>query len=181
MAMIFDDENSIIRIDVPNSEANINAQHCGIKDRNVGSYYMSENYAKCIGFLADFSGEYFIDIPLSIRNAKAILQNLKDKNYGCAFKSKLLPQFNAVQALEWAIKEGEYFYKMKAPSVNDQQKYLKLDNEDETVVLIKTLILGDLTSIFIKKLGDNGFVFYLDKCPDFDEKIKNNTVLKWMR
>ena len=82
---------------------------------------------------------------------------------------------------EWAIKEGEYFYKMKAPSVNDQQKYLKLDNEDETVVLFKTLILGDLTSIFIKKLGDNGFVFYLDKCPDFDEKIKNNTVLKWMR
>lgn len=48
-------------------------------------------------------------------------------------------------------KEGEYFYKMKAPSVNDQQKYLKLDNEDETVVLFKTLILGDLTSIFIKK------------------------------
>ncbi len=181
MAMIFDGGNNVIRIDVPNSEANINAQHCGIKDRGVGSYYMSENYVKCIEFLANFTGEYFIDIPLSVLNAKAILQTLKAKNYECAFKSNLAAQFNAVNAFEWATKDGEYFHKMKAPSVNDRQKYLKLDNEDEMVVLFKTLILGDLTSIFIKKIGDNGFVFYLDKCPDFDQKIENNTVLKWMR
>ena len=57
MAMIFDDDNNIIRIDVPNSEANINAQHWGIKDREVGSYYMSDNSLKCINFLSDFIGE----------------------------------------------------------------------------------------------------------------------------
>ena len=55
--MIFDDDNNIIRIDVPNSEANINAQHWGIKDREVGSYYMSDNSLKCINFFSDFIGE----------------------------------------------------------------------------------------------------------------------------
>lgn len=181
MAMIFDDNNNIIRIDVPNSEANINAQHWGIKDREVGSYYMSENFDKCINFLSDFSGEYYIDIPLCIKNAEAILKILKDKNYQSAFKSNLVPQTNAVEALKWSTKNDGYFYKMQAPSVNNQQKYLKLDNRDNVVALFKTLVLGDLTSIFIKKIGENGYVFYLDKCPGFDKKIENNVVLRWMK
>ncbi len=181
MAMIFDDDNSIIRIDVPNSEANINAQHHGIKDREVGAYYMSDKSAKCIDFLANFAGEYFLDIPLSVLNAKAILEILKNRNYEAAFKSGLAAQLNVIKAFEWLTKDGEYFYKMKAPFVNDRQKYLRLDNEDEAVALFKTLVLGDLTSIFIKKIGENGFIFYLDKCPDFDLKIENNTILRWMR
>lgn len=181
MAMVFDDDNNIIRIDVPNSEANINAQHWGIKDREVGSYYMSENSLKCINFLSNFIGEYYIDIPLCVKNAEAILNVLKDKNYQCAFKFNLNPQNSAVEALKWSTKNDGYFYKMQAPSVNDQQKYLKLDNSDDVVALFKTLVLGDLTSIFIKRIGENGYVFYLDKCPNFDEKIENNIVLKWMR
>lgn len=181
MAMVFDDEKGIIRIDVPNSEANINAQHCGIKDRMVGAYYMSENHDKCFDFLAGLNGEYYIDIPLSIRNASAIIKTLKDKNYEAAFKSQLVQQTNAIKVLEDAIKDGNYYYKMKAPSINDRQKYLKLDNEDIVVDLFKTLVLGDLMSVFIKKIGNNGFLFYLDKCPSFDEKIEKNVLLKWMR
>lgn len=181
MSMIFDDDKNIIRIDVPNSEANINAQHCGIKNRVVGSYYMSENFVKCINFLSNFLGEYYIDIPLSVNNAEIILKILKEKNYQCAFKSNLISQSDAIEALKWFIKDGEYFYKMQAPSINDQQKYLKLNNNDYVVNLFKTLVLGDLTSIFIKRIGENGYIFYLDKCPNFDKKIGNSTILKWMK
>lgn len=182
MSMTIDEEKKSLRFDVPNSEANINAQHCGIKDRTVGSYYMSECYELCAAFLANFQGEYFIDIPLCIRNAKSILDFLKEKGYQKAFKSELMPQLNTLEALEWSLKDSnEYFYKIKAPFVNEQQKYLKLDNEDDVVNLFKTLVLGDLVSIYIKKFGSDGFVIYLDKSPKFDELINKNDVLKWMR
>lgn len=182
MSMVIDNERNILRFDVPNSEANINAQHSGIKDRTVGSYYMSDNYALCSTFLADFRGEYFIDIPLCIRNGKAILDLLKQKGYQKAFKSELAPQFNVLEALNWSLNNGgDFFYKINPPSVNDQQKYLKLDNEDDIVNLFKTLILGDLVSIYIQKVGNTGFLIYLDKNPKFDALISSNEILKWMR
>ena len=36
-----------IEITIPNSEASIDAQHVGIKDRSVGSYYMSDAPGRC--------------------------------------------------------------------------------------------------------------------------------------
>ena len=59
-------------------------------------------------------------------------------------------------------------------------QYLKLDNEDELMLSIKTLIIGDLCSLYIKKISKNGFVFYLDKNPTFNDLLKQNEVLKWM-
>ncbi len=182
MSMLIDEEKRVLRFDVPNSEANINAQHCGIKDRTVGSYYMSDCYELCAAFLANFEGEYFIDVPLCIRNAKSVLDLLKEKGYQKAFKSELTPQFNALVALEWSLSDpNEYFHKINAPSVNEQQKYLKLDNDDDVITLFKTLVLGDLVSIYIKKVGQNGFLIYLDKNPKFNELMDNNDVLRWMR
>ena len=181
MSMVFDDEKKIIRIDVPNSEANIDAQHFGIKDRSVGSYYMSECYDKCFNFLNKFEGDFYIDLTLSIKNSKEILNELYLKNYKSAFKSNLSIQYNTIEALEWFIKADGYFHKMKPPSVNDNEKYLKLDNEDAVVSYFKNLVLGDLVSIYIQKIGNNGFLFYLDKNPNFEKIMKNNIILKWMR
>lgn len=180
MAMYFDEENNILRFDVPNSEAAIEAQHCGIKDRTVGQYYMSEQYELCNEFLSSLEGDYYIDLVLSVRNAKAIIDKLTNLNYNKAFKQQLNPQRTAIEALTWAIDGGEYFYKMKAPTINDKKKYLKLDNEDEMILSIKTLIIGDLCSLYIKKIGKNGFIFYLDKNPNFDSLLKQNEILKWM-
>lgn len=181
MSMIIEEDNKILRFDVPNSEASINAQHFGIADRTVGSYYMSENYELCKSFLDDFEGEYYIDISLTIRNIKKILAILKDRDYSNAFKSLLVPQFKNLEALEWLLQTGDYYYQMKSPTVNDNQKYLKLDNEDDVVNSFRSLILGDLCSLYIKKIGSNGYMFYVDKNPSFDEIIKGNKVLKWMK
>lgn len=45
----------------------------------------------------------------------------------------------------------------------------------------KTLILGDLCSLFIKKIGRDGYVIYMDKSPNFNEILNSNRILKWMK
>jgi hypothetical protein len=181
MAMVYNEKENILRFDVPNSEANLNAQHYGIVDRTVGSYYMSDRYDLCEYFLNNFDGEYYIEIGLSVRNAKSILNVLKNKGYENGFKSKLIAQEQNIKALEWMENNGDYFYKMKTPTVNSKRKYLKLDNEDNVINSFKSLILGDLCSLYIKKIGINGFIFYIDKNPNFDDIIRGNRVLEWMK
>lgn len=180
MSLIVDNVNNLIRIDVPNSEAKCIAQHNGIKDREVGAYYMSENYIECFNFLFELKGEYYIDLPLSIMNARTILLDLK--KYKTSFKFELSPQERHIEALNSLLCNHEnYFYQIKAPSINEQKKYLKLDNENPIVESFRSLIIGDLTSIFIKKFGSSGFLIYLDKSPLFHNKINDNTVLNWAK
>ena len=59
MALLLKEDR--IEITVPNSEASICAQHEGIKDRTVGSYYMSDIYENVKEFLNDFVGLYYIN------------------------------------------------------------------------------------------------------------------------
>lgn len=181
MAMFLDETNNLLRFDVPNSEASIDAQHFGIKDRTVGQYYMSEQYEICNGFLENLEGEYYIDVALSLNNAKQIIAKLKDLNYKNAFKNNLVPQERALEVFEWALNNNGGFYKINPPTINDKQKYLKLDNEDTMVVNFKSLVIGDLCSVNFKKIGKNGFVIYVDKIDSFDQIIKDNKVLNWMR
>lgn len=181
MSMIIDSENKILRFDVPNSEASIDAQHNGIKKRTVGQYYMSDNYGGCRDFFSRFDGDFYLDILLSVSNAKKIVELLLNKNYQEAFKSKLVPQQNQIIALEWSISDNnDAFHKFNPPAVNDQQKYLKLDPNDPTLSAFKTLVLGDICSVYFKKLGKNGYIMYMDKSPKFDEIMDSNKILDWM-
>jgi hypothetical protein len=88
---------------------------------------------------------------------------------------------NQIEALEWFLSSGEYFYEIPIPTINENGKYLKLDNNDSVISSIKTLILGDLCSLYFKKIGTDGYIIYLDKNPKFNEVIKNNTILKWIQ
>lgn len=179
MSMILNDEKNVLVFDVPNSEASINAQHRGIVDRTVGSYYMSENYELCKTFLSDFNGEYYLDLLFSIRNVKAIIQAIEEKNNSDKFKEGLIPQKKAIEALEWYISKDENYYSIKSPTVNDNQKYLKLDNTDTVVELFRTLILGDLCSLNFKKIGKDGYIIYIDKNTNFNQIIETNIPSKW--
>lgn len=181
MSMIIDKEQNILRFDVPNSEANLNAQHHGGKPRTVGAYYMSENSKACREFLNDLCGRYYIDVNLCLKNINEILEFLKKNNYIEAYRDKLIPQEKQIEALKWALSSNEYFHEIPAPTINENEKYLKLDNTDDFITSIKTLILGDLCSLFFKKIGSDGFIIYIDKCPRFDEIVVENTILKWMQ
>ena len=181
MSMIINYDLEYLRFDVPNSEANLNAQHYGGKPRTVGAYYMSECSDACREFLSDLKGKYYIDINLCLKNAQEIITFLKNNNYADAYRDKLIPQEKQIEALQWFLSSGEYFYEIAAPTINENAKYLKIDNADDFIAGIKTLVLGDLCSLFFKKIGSDGYVIYLDKNPKFNEIIENNTILKWMQ
>ena len=181
MSMIINQELNYLRFDVPNSEANLNAQHYGCKPRTVGAYYMSENSEACREFLSQMQGRYFFDVNLCLKNAQEVISFLKKNNYVDAYRDRLIPQEKQIEALQWFISSGEYFYEISAPIINENAKYLKLDNNDSFVTGIKTLILGDLCSLYFKKIGTDGYILYLDRSPKFDEIIENNTILKWIQ
>ena len=180
MSMIIDKDRKIIRFDIPNSEAIINAQHNGIADRSVGSYYMSDMYDECVEFFNGFVGDFVLDVKLCLDNAKSIINTLVDKRYQNAFKKNLKPQISQLKAFEWFLEKGDYFYKMNPPSINENKKYLRLDNSDDFLMGIKTLMLGDIVSLYCQKIGDNGFLFYIDASPNFKNLLKNNSILKWI-
>ena len=180
MSMHINIEKNILRFDVPNSEANLNAQHNGNKQRTVGSYYMSERCDECLRFLNNLSGDFYVGILLTIKNCKEIIDFLVDNNYCTAFKELLIPQQNQLKALEWLIDNKEYFYKIDAPTINENRKYLKLDNFDELILGIKTLVLGDLCSVVFKKVGNNGYLIYVEENPNYKNIFDTNIILKWM-
>lgn len=182
MSMIIDlNKNELVFV-IPNSEAPIKAQHKGIVDRSVGSFYMSDNYEQCLEFLNGFNGDFYFDIHLTLKNANRYLQILVDNDLASAFKNNLNPQFSSISALEWYMKsESLSYYKIDPPTVNSNKKYLKLNNEDYVYSLLKNFLLGDLTKLVIKKIGSNGFMLYVDTIDDFDQKIKNKIVDGWKK
>ncbi len=180
MSMEINFEKQELVFTIPNSESPLEAQHKGISNRTVGSFYMSDRYQECFLFLNQFKGDFFVDIPLCITQITTLLNQLKQNHLEDSFKSKLMPQFDAIEALKWYV-DGEKckFYKISAPTVNEQKKYLKFDNLDGVYKLLKTLLLGDLTKLIIKKIGANGFIVYIDFIDDLEKKITNRTISKW--
>ena len=182
MSMVINQEKRELVFIVPNSEAPMEAQHKGIANRTVGSFYMSDRYDDCYDFLNAFEGFFYIDIGQSISNAICFLEKIKNKGLANAFKNTLRPQFDAVDALKWYREQEKCnYYAIACPTVNEQKKYLKFDNGDQVYKLFKTFLLGDLTKLIIKKIGDNGFMIYVDECDDFDSKIDNGVVSKWRK
>lgn len=182
MSMFIDDEKKELTFLIPNSEAPIEGQHKGIADRTVGSFYMSDRYFDCFKFLNGLRGDFYFDIGLCLTNAKKMLNVLKSKELADSFKYNLRPQFEAVDALEWYSKqECCNYYLIAAPTINEQKKYLKFDNNDQVYKLLKAFLLGDLTKLVIKRIGTDGFMVRIDLCDDFDAKISDRTVSKWKR
>lgn len=173
-------DNDELIIEVPNSEAPISAQHYGIADKTVGSFYMSEKYKECYDFFNGFNGDFYFDIGFTLRNSKGILDILKKRGLINSFKSKLKIQFDSIVALEWYIAEEKCnYYLMTAPKINEQKKYLKINNLDQVFRIAKNLLLGDLTKLVFKRIGTNGFIMYIDKSNDFDKMVEDGTVFKW--
>lgn len=182
MSMVIDEAKNELTFVIPNSEAPIEGQHKGIADRTVGSFYMSDRYIDCFAFLNQFKGEFYLDIGLCLANAKRMLTVLKNKGLSSSFKFSLRPQFEAVDALEWYSKqESCNYYSITPPTVNEQKKYLKFDNNDQVYKLLKAFLLGDLTKLIIKRIGTNGFLVRIDLCDDFDAKVSDGTVARWQK
>lgn len=179
MAVEFIDD-SLIVFHVPNTEAPVNGQHYGCKDTSVGAYYMSEMQDSVEQFLNEFNGDFYMDLAVIYFNGIEIVNKLKELKLEEAFKMKLKPQEGALDTIKAMLKKCEYLFKMPNPSVNEKRKYLKLDNLNNTVNLLRDLCLGELCDLCFKKVGDNGFIVYLQKSPNFEDTL-SRIAYKWIQ
>ncbi len=168
MALIIYDDH--IKIQIPNSEACVNAQHIGIKNRSVGSYYMSESPDAVRSFLNDLKGTFYIDFCKTVHNMKRVFEYIQDTDSMDLFKSNLMDQFMAQKEITDKGYDKTYV-KIEDPIINAQAKYLKFTRTNSDVRLFQTLLLGDLSDLIIYKLDDNCFMLYGQADPDYEYKI----------
>lgn len=161
--------NDKIEIVIPNNEASIIAQHIGIKDRTVGSYYMSENYNGVKEFFNDFHGKLYLDLYRTKQNLEAMFNYIVEENKANLFKSNIIEQLTLINDIE---SEKRYdYYEIKMPVVNDNQKYIKFNRDENNTKLFEDLLLGDLTKIVIKKLNKDTFIMYGDVIDNYQDQI----------
>ena len=165
--------NNRIEIVIPNSEASICAQHEGIKDRTVGSYYMSDIYNDVYNFLNHLKGNYYIDMLRTYKNMKELYDYIEEKEKFQLFKNALVDQLTIMNDLSIELNK-ETLYKIDPPTVNENYKYLKFDRNDQIVKYFEDLLLGDLTSIIIRKLSNDTFIIYGETVEEYKEKLENN-------
>ena len=172
MALLLKEDR--IEISIPNSEASICAQHEGIKDRSVGSYYMSDIYENVKNFLNNFEGNYFIDLSKTYFNMNKLYEDIEEMEKISLFKSSLMDQYAIMDEIyELLNSNRESLVQIPNPSVNDNIKYLKLDRTNKYVKMFQDLLLGDVTSITIKKISRDCFIITGSYLPEYKEKIEN--------
>lgn len=155
-------ENQLI-INIPNSEASINAQHTGIKNRTVGQYYMSDKYHEVINFLNNLEGNFYIDFSRTYNYMKPMIDELVERELEDCFKCNLKTQISALETFSWLITNEEDLTKIETPIITETRKYLKFTTSNEYFALFRDICLGDLTSICIKKISNNTFLIYAKK------------------
>lgn len=158
-----------IEIIIPNSEASIKAQHVGIKDRTVGSFYVSEYDDLVQNYLNDYNGEFYIDMFKTYMNMNVLYDCIIKMNLSNLFKDNLMNQLLICSELE---KDNQYvgYYKVDSPILTETRKYLKFNKNNKYMSCFLDMLIGDLTKIvFIK--NDNIFVIYGDVVENYQEKL----------
>ena len=173
MALLLKEDR--IEITVPNSEASICAQHEGIKDRTVGSYYMSDIYENVKEFLNGFEGFYYIDLTKTYYNMNKLYSEIETKEKINLFKSCLIDQYAIMDEIEDLINSNrETLVKIPNPTVNDNMKYIKFDRTNKYVKMFEDLLLGDLSMITIKKISSDCFVIHGSYLEEYKTKLDYN-------
>ena len=178
MAIII--KNDVLYIELPNSEATINAQHNGIKDRTDNSYYLINNYDEIFKFLNELNGNFYIDFLRVYDNISKLINKLKDNNLSGAFKANLVPQEACLNSIKYLLSNNDGLLKIGSPSINDQKKYIKLPNERE-IIDFKDLCLGDLVNIVIKKMSSDSFIIYAEDNNKLEQYIKSKEIIEWFK
>lgn len=179
--MALEIKGNYVIISIPNSEAGINAQHYGIKDRTVGMYYLSEMYDEVNSFLSLKSedSKFYIDFEKTFKNAKYLYNTLKTRNLNQAFKSDLDLMKVTIDSIEKELIKGNDLSLIEKPTINDQKKYIKFNVENAYFISLRDVCLGDLTKIVIQRLSKNCFRIYMEIVDSFEDMIYDGTINNW--
>lgn len=160
-----------IEIYIPNSEAVVGAQKVGIKDKSVGSYYMSSKNDDIIAFLNGLNANFYVDFAKTMHNMTPVYKYILSNHKKFIFKEELKAQ---AEAIEQIIENGyhENYTRIRAPEINNNKKYLRFDkSKDKRIGLFQILLLGDLSKLVILKLADDCFMLYGETVDKWKEKI----------
>ena len=181
MAMLIE-KNKIV-FSIPNSEASINAQRIGIKDRTVGQYYMNEKADQVESFFSNSSSVFYVDLLYTYELLKDLVFLLHTRGCGSLYKNGINEQLEALKTIEWAIKNSQesLFFHTISPRMNDKRKYLKFPSDNESMRIFKTLCLADVVNICIEKLTENCFRVYATPREGVLHSLVNrDTFEKWI-
>ena len=173
--------DNILRIELPNSEAVIHAQHNGIDNKTVNGYYLNNQYDKVYKFLNNLEGNFYIDFLRTYNNINPLILRLDKEKWNEVFKDKLIPQRSSLDAIKYLIKKDKSLYKISPPIINDQKKYIKLPSNDDCIKYFKELCLGNLTNIIIQKLGIDSFLIYVEDNNKLDKFIETKEIFDWFK
>lgn len=168
-----------IEIYLPNSEAAINLQHNGLKDRSVGMFYMSEQYEGVKEFLNNFDGKFYVDLYRTYNFINPLVVKLHNLHFETFFKDGLKSIDETLIDIKKLIRLDSDFNKIPAPFVNDNKKYLQFDFNSLFFGFIRNVCLGDLTCIVIKKIDFDVFVIYAKDANSFDVICSTKKYLLW--
>lgn len=169
MALYFFDNK--IEFIIPNSEASVIAQHIGIKDRTVGAYYMSDNYNGVKEFLNNFNGKIYLDLLRTKITSEKIFNYIIEEDKAKLIKSNLVEQLTIINEIE---NMSNSLVEIDMPTVNENQKYLKFNRENNYVKMFQDLLIGDVTKIIVKRMNTDTYLVYGEVVDNFEYLIDIN-------
>lgn len=152
MAMYLHNEKIVV--DIPNSEAVVDCQIKGIKDRDVTGYYTNDDRSLKKG-IETFFGNFDMAFEIDVWHTQLYVNNINEK----------------VMPLKKSFKSGLANFNSNANVFNENKlipamffggtdgRYLKFDNNNLICKAFKNILLGDITSLIIEK-NEGKFILY---------------------
>ncbi|TPI01902.1 hypothetical protein [Mycoplasma struthionis] len=157
MAIILKNDRLLV-IQVSNSVASEKAQHFDTNDTFDYGYYMNGKQEEIKKFFNNFEGEFYINFSEVYSVCKDMFDDIKNNGLETVFKSGLIVQEKSLECIHWLIITENSLIPIKKPSINENNEYLKFDNMQQAMKIFRNFCLGDLTDIYINKIGHNGYI-----------------------
>lgn len=182
MSTTVDRDNNLIIITPPNTEAILESQRFGAVDREVGSFYASHKEAEISEFFGHFSKNYIIDVGLSYYRCKPLFEKLI-ANCSNAYKNNLETLKRNLTLLGNMINNDTRYSMFTEATIflTSSSKYLRIDGEGLLFDVYKSMILGDIIEIVIRKINSFAYVIYLRPREDIENWVNDvNMLLEWI-
>lgn len=183
MATYINPQNPKKIVVVPaNSEATVEMQRFGCKDRTVCGYYTNSYSQQFLELFNNFTCKCFVDMALSYEFCKDLFSSLIEK-CGMYYKSGLEPLKKTMAFIKMYLDskiEDALFFDCYI-SLTDSKKYLKMASSNSLFERFKQMILGDIIEIVFKKIDDSTVIVYLRPKIGIEWTVNSTVFNDWIQ